>query len=174
MHPPRGKASSAVSSRFPTCRRPASGARNLFTGFCGAISGQRYYNPSTGRWLNRDPLDDAELLPEGPNLNSFGPNTPLFGFDYLGLNWVPGSGGFAGGANDRGGPSRGSPVEGFKWDTGQYISIWPNYDPRGGCRDSSGRYSTPAHGEPATGTPRLGHSGNFVARGMPKGKEHLE
>jgi hypothetical protein len=48
MHSPRGKASSAASSRFPTWRRPSCGARNPFTGFCGTISGLRYYNPSTG------------------------------------------------------------------------------------------------------------------------------
>jgi uncharacterized protein RhaS with RHS repeats len=29
--------------------------------------GYRFYDPGAGRWLNGDPLDDAEIL-EGPNL----------------------------------------------------------------------------------------------------------
>jgi RHS repeat-associated protein len=37
--------------------------------------GFRYYNPETGRWLNRDPIEEDG----GFNLVSFGPNNPLNG-----------------------------------------------------------------------------------------------
>jgi RHS repeat-associated protein len=55
--------------------------------------GYRYYNPSTGRWLSRDPAENlpADLAgnrPEdqgGPNLYEFARNNALTVFDYLGL-----------------------------------------------------------------------------------------
>jgi RHS repeat-associated protein len=31
----------------------------------------RAYDPDTGRWLSRDPLKEAELLPDGPNLYNY-------------------------------------------------------------------------------------------------------
>lgn len=53
--------------------------------------GYRYYNPSTGRWLSRDPIeqikgDKPELLPEGPNIYAYVGNSPLGRWDLLGLN----------------------------------------------------------------------------------------
>jgi RHS repeat-associated protein len=42
--------------------------------------GYRYYNPSTGRWLNRDPIHEAG----GLNLYAFLQNSPLNDFDALG------------------------------------------------------------------------------------------
>jgi RHS repeat-associated protein len=42
--------------------------------------GFRYYNPSTGRWLNRDPIEEQG----GINLYSFVGNNPISSFDYLG------------------------------------------------------------------------------------------
>ncbi|MBI4658080.1 MAG: RHS repeat-associated core domain-containing protein [Verrucomicrobia bacterium] len=43
--------------------------------------GYRYYNPSTGRFLNRDPLGEQG----GPNLYAFVANDPVDSFDPLGL-----------------------------------------------------------------------------------------
>ena len=44
--------------------------------------GYRYYNPSTGRWLNRDPIGEAV----GINLYGFVYNNPVNRFDRLGLD----------------------------------------------------------------------------------------
>ena len=44
--------------------------------------GFRYYSPSLGRFLNRDPLGEAG----GSNLYAFVENDPVNGWDYLGLN----------------------------------------------------------------------------------------
>jgi RHS repeat-associated protein len=43
--------------------------------------GLRYYNPSTGRWPSRDPIEEAG----GVNLYGFLNNAPVSGVDYLGL-----------------------------------------------------------------------------------------
>jgi hypothetical protein len=43
---------------------------------------QAFYNPSTGRWLNRDPIEETG----GRNLNAFIRNTGPNGWDYLGLD----------------------------------------------------------------------------------------
>ncbi|MCX8155481.1 MAG: RHS repeat-associated core domain-containing protein, partial [Verrucomicrobiae bacterium] len=43
--------------------------------------GHRYYNPSTGRWPNRDPMGEEA----GMNCYSFLGNEPIRGDDYLGL-----------------------------------------------------------------------------------------
>ena len=57
--------------------------------------GYRYYNPSTGRWPNRDPLGEPgfellqdgtpDVLGDGPNLYCFVENDPIGGYDFLGL-----------------------------------------------------------------------------------------
>src|SRR5207247_1577847 len=49
--------------------------------------GFRYYDPSTGCWLNRDPAGEAV---GGINLYGFARNWPVGGHDYLGLafRWV--------------------------------------------------------------------------------------
>jgi hypothetical protein len=57
-------------------------------------------------WLSRDPLEytyglPAELLPEGPNLYTYGPNSPINGYDHHGLLWWPVTG-IIGGAGDLG------------------------------------------------------------------------
>jgi len=44
--------------------------------------GYRYYNPDTGRWINRDPLGEQG----GLNLYGYVKNTPSSGIDPLGLN----------------------------------------------------------------------------------------
>jgi len=43
----------------------------------------RYYNPETGRWVNRDPIEEEG----GVNLYGFVANDPKFIWDYLGLNY---------------------------------------------------------------------------------------
>jgi RHS repeat-associated protein len=43
--------------------------------------GHRYYNPSTGRWLSRDPMAESG----GPNLYLIVANCPIAESDYLGL-----------------------------------------------------------------------------------------
>jgi RHS repeat-associated protein len=42
--------------------------------------GYRYYDPSTGRWLSRDPIEERG----GSNLSAFVGNAPLDYFDFLG------------------------------------------------------------------------------------------
>jgi RHS repeat-associated protein len=46
--------------------------------------GYRYYQPQTGRWLSRDPLEDAELLPDGPNIYAYARNNPVNLIDHFG------------------------------------------------------------------------------------------
>lgn len=43
-----------------------------------------FYDPSLGRWINRDRIDDAELLTDGPNLYEFVRNEPTIRFDRVG------------------------------------------------------------------------------------------
>jgi RHS repeat-associated protein len=65
-------------------------ARFGFTGhYYHARSGldltlHRAYDPSLGRWLSRDPLENAEMR-QGPNLYSYVGNDPLSEIDLLGL-----------------------------------------------------------------------------------------
>lgn len=46
----------------------------------------RAYSPSIGRWLSRDPLQNADLS-EGPNLYTYVHNNPVHLIDPLGLAW---------------------------------------------------------------------------------------
>lgn len=46
--------------------------------------GLRYYNPSTGRWLSRDPIGERG----GANLYGVVANSPVNHWDYLGLAWM--------------------------------------------------------------------------------------
>lgn len=54
--------------------------RDLVTGFY--YYGQRYYNPGTGRWLSRDPIEEQG----GVNLYAFVRNDAVDHWDYLGLD----------------------------------------------------------------------------------------
>jgi len=82
----------------PTTTKPASGV--FFYGY-------RYYDPVTGRWPSRDPLGDVavfghysssySLTPDSYDELSraafkhpyrFGPNSPCYGLDIIGLWWV--------------------------------------------------------------------------------------
>ncbi len=49
--------------------------------FCDKVSGLRYYNPTTGRWLSRDPAEEEG----GDNLYCFTENNPQSKFDTNGL-----------------------------------------------------------------------------------------
>ncbi len=76
----------------PRRRRRCASKKPLYPGFCGVVSGHRYYNPSTGRWLSRDPIGETG----GRNLYGFVNNDPANKFDKLGekcclLTWLPGS-----------------------------------------------------------------------------------
>ncbi|MCF7689359.1 MAG: RHS repeat-associated core domain-containing protein, partial [Cephaloticoccus sp.] len=52
-----------------------------FPGSRGAISGQRYYSPSLGRFINRDPIEEQG----GINLYAFVGNNPVNRWDLLGM-----------------------------------------------------------------------------------------
>src|SRR5688572_18922637 len=56
-----------------------------------ALPAEAFYNPNTGRWLNRDPIAEAG----GLNLNGFVQNNPLNTIDPLGLVGDPGPDPFA-------------------------------------------------------------------------------
>jgi RHS repeat-associated protein len=62
----------------------SSKERDSFTGFY--YYGFRYYNPSTGRWLNRDPAEEGD----GPNVYAFLKNNGINEVDFLGLCSGPG------------------------------------------------------------------------------------
>ena len=58
--------------------------------------GYRFYNPSTGRWLSRDPIGECG----GKNLYLLGFNHPTYGVDPLGLDWLQNLANFMGGVGD--------------------------------------------------------------------------
>lgn len=63
-------------------RRRRVRAKNRCTpDFCGVVSGLRYYTPSTGRWLSRDPQGEFTQR----NLYCAFGNDGINHFDYLGL-----------------------------------------------------------------------------------------
>ncbi len=43
-------------------RRHRAKRKSLYRDFSSAISGRRYYNPSTGRWLSRDPIGELGFV----------------------------------------------------------------------------------------------------------------
>jgi hypothetical protein len=69
----------------PRRRDRRASKKPLYPGFCGVVSGRRYYNPSTGRWLSRDPIGEKG----GLNLYGFVSNRPVSEFDPNGEGtWV--------------------------------------------------------------------------------------
>jgi len=70
-----------------------SGSMSIDFGFTGHYFHQpsglylamyRAYNPTLGRWISRDPLNDAEMN-QGPNLYDYVGNDPVSAIDLLGL-----------------------------------------------------------------------------------------
>lgn len=67
----------------------------LLLALSAAFSAEAFYNPSTGRWINRDPLGEsafetrrgerADTFGGGPNLYTYVGNEPVRGIDVLGL-----------------------------------------------------------------------------------------
>ena len=91
------EATGAVSTRYdydpfgkPSWLVTGNDADFGFTGyFRHARSGlylslYRVYDPVHGRWISRDPLENAEMS-QGPNLYSYVTNDPVNGVDLLGL-----------------------------------------------------------------------------------------
>jgi RHS repeat-associated protein len=71
----------------PRARRRRDLPQNPCTArFRTATSGYRYYNPSTGRWLSRDPIGEAG----GISLYGFVDNDPINNDDPFGLTNGPG------------------------------------------------------------------------------------
>jgi RHS repeat-associated protein len=58
--------------------------------------GYRFYNPSTGRWLNRDPLGELG----GKNLYAFCINSPIDTIDPDGLDWLQDAANYSAGIAD--------------------------------------------------------------------------
>jgi uncharacterized protein RhaS with RHS repeats len=54
----------------------------LLSGF--APVAQAFYNPSAGRWISRDPIEEKG----GVNVYGFGKNNAINGIDKLGLRWT--------------------------------------------------------------------------------------
>ena len=69
--------------RWRLGRRSSVRRENRCTGFHGVRSGLRFYNPSTGRWLNRDPIGEDG----GLNLYTFAGNDGVNNVDFLGQTW---------------------------------------------------------------------------------------
>jgi RHS repeat-associated protein len=61
--------------------RPSLGKRKPLRGL--RYYGYRFYDPVTGRWPSRDPIEEEG----GLNLYSFGPNSPMNGYDVHGKYW---------------------------------------------------------------------------------------
>jgi RHS repeat-associated protein len=52
--------------------------------FCDEVSGLRYFNPTEGRFLSRDPIEEQG----GPNLYGFLGNDPISKVDAVGLSFI--------------------------------------------------------------------------------------
>jgi len=68
--------------RSPEAAAPARSSPSTATTVGVLYYGQRYYNPSTGRWLSRDPFDENG----GINLFEFASNRPTSVIDLFGLD----------------------------------------------------------------------------------------
>jgi hypothetical protein len=64
-----------MKTRVQSWQRPA-----LLALFCAQATAQAFYNPTTGRWLNRDPLCESG----GQNLSALAANDPVSRVDFLG------------------------------------------------------------------------------------------
>jgi RHS repeat-associated protein len=73
-----GPSSADFEYRFST--KPVDPATGLY------YYGYRWFDPETGRWINRDPIEERG----GLNLYGFVGNSSLFNFDVVGLQGFPG------------------------------------------------------------------------------------
>ncbi|MEI6219439.1 MAG: RHS repeat-associated core domain-containing protein, partial [bacterium] len=69
---------SSASFRRSSVHRP----KTAYPRFSGVVSGLRYYDPASTKWLSNDPLQEQA----GPNLSSFCGNDPVNNVDPLGLS----------------------------------------------------------------------------------------
>ncbi|MCF7689355.1 MAG: RHS repeat-associated core domain-containing protein [Cephaloticoccus sp.] len=70
-----------VNSKFSSGTGRIEPLKPQFPGSRSALSGHRYYSPSLGRFINRDPIEEQG----GINLYSFVGNDPVNAWDYLGM-----------------------------------------------------------------------------------------
>jgi RHS repeat-associated protein len=72
-----------VNPRYATqeCERAPETAK---AAFCDEVSGLRYYNPTEGRWLSRDPIEEQG----GVNIYAFVRNRPITDIDSLGEDFI--------------------------------------------------------------------------------------
>ncbi len=91
------KLSGTVDSDFQYTGHYAHSPSGLY------LAPYRAYDAELGRWISRDPLDNAEML-QGPNLYAYVANNPISWVDPLGL-W--GLFGFGGGSVEAGAGSGG-------------------------------------------------------------------
>ena len=71
-----------VNSRYAPAASVADTEKTQFPGVRSAISGLRYYSPTLGRFINRDPIEESG----GLNLYGFVGNNGVNKWDYLGMN----------------------------------------------------------------------------------------
>ena len=98
--------------------------------------GYRSFNPSTGRWLSRDPIEERG----GKNLYAFVQNDPLIRFDKLGLRCclITYPAGYYGGAKGAGGHFSVGGHSVLQCDNGAYVSFYPEQN-----GDASTQWHTP-------------------------------
>ena len=70
-----------LNPQFAARRCRPEGPEPRLGGFRNAVSGQRFYSPNLGRFINRDPIEEQG----GINLYAFVANNPINRWDYLGL-----------------------------------------------------------------------------------------
>ena len=88
--------------------------KTQFPGSRTAISGFRYYNPQTGRWINRDPSEEQG----GVNLYGMVANNPVNDVDFLGYWAVAEHKTIIGDWLKNSSLPKSSPVTAYKWRCG--------------------------------------------------------
>jgi RHS repeat-associated protein len=101
--------------------------------------GLRYYSPSIGRWISRDP---AEEFADGPNLHAFMKNSPLTEVDYLGLWSVSEHYDIIGNWLDSRSSQlpKGSTYERYEWRCGVFINVKSALQQGNDMIDGTGAY----------------------------------
>lgn len=81
-----------INAQFLSGPRATRSEKTQFPGADTAISGRRYYSPSQGRWLGRDPIEEKG----GLHLYGFCGNNPINRWDLLGMKETTSEGGSSG------------------------------------------------------------------------------